>query len=330
MKAAIVEAFGPVSEALYTDAPDPVPGPGEVVVNVRAAESNYPDILVMEGAYQVKPPLPFSPGKAASGVISVVGDGVTNLKVGDRGAVQVEYGAYAEQLNTSAETCYRMPEAMPFETGAALGLVYQTSHFALIERARVKPGETVLVLGASGGIGTAACQLAKALGASTVIGGVRGENAAATAREVGCDATIELGGGDLRDRLRDEIRLVTGAGVDVVIDPVGGDAFGAALRALNWRGRLVVVGFASGAIPEVRANYLLVKNIEVSGLQWSDYRERDPEWVARVQDEIFELWSAGKLIPHVSSTLPMSHFKDALELLKNGGVQGKIILVNEQ
>lgn len=327
MKAVIVEEFGPLSTALYTDSADPVPGPGEVVIDVHAAEANFPDILVMEGNYQIKPPLPFSPGKAGAGVVAAVGDGVTDLQIGDHVGVQVEYGTYAEKLKLPAATCYKMPDAMPFDAAAALGLVYQTSHYALVERGRFQPGETVLVLGASGGIGSAACQLAKAMSAGTVIGAVLGEENIAVAKSLGCDHVIELSGENLRDRLREEVRSVTdGHGADVVIDPVGGDAFAAALRAMAWRGRLVVIGFASGAIPEVRVNYLLVKNIEVSGLQWSDYRERDPDGVRAVQTEIYDLWVQGKLVPHISERVPLAEFERALERLRAGQVQGKLIL----
>lgn len=327
MKAVIVEEFGPLSQAIYADVADPQPGPGEVVVDIRAAEANFPDILVMEGAYQIKPPLPFSPGKAGAGVVTAVGPGVTDLAVGDSVGVQVEYGTYAAKLRLPASTCYKMPEAMPFDVSAALGLVYQTSHYALVERCRFKRGETVLVLGASGGIGSAACQLAKAMGARTVIGAVLGKDNIAVAQSLGCDHVIDLSGDDLRERLRREVRAATdGHGADVVIDPVGGDAFAAALRAMAWCGRLVVIGFASGKIPEVRVNYLLVKNIEVSGLQWSDYRERDPEGVSRVQSEIYDLWAQGKLAPYISDRLPLARFKDALERLRAGQVQGKLIL----
>lgn len=327
MKAVIVEQFGPLSGAGYKTVADPVPGPGEVVVDMCASEANYPDILVMEGAYQIKPPLPFSPGKAGAGVISAVGEGVTGFAAGDRVGVQAEYGTYAEKLKCTAATCFQMPEGMPFDVAAALGLVYQTSHYALVERGRFKKGETVLVLGASGGIGSAACQLAKAMGAGTVIGGVLGQENAEIAKSVGCDHVVDLSGDDLRDRLRDEVRAVTGGkGADVVIDPVGGDAFAAALRAMAWCGRLVVIGFASGKIPEVRVNYLLVKNIEVSGLQWSDYRERDPESVRAVQSEIYDLWKQGKLNPHISERLPLADFENALERLRAGKVQGKLIL----
>ena len=327
MKAVVVRTFAPFEQAEYAELPDPQAGPGEVVVAVKAAEVNYPDILMMEGKYQVKPPLPFSPGKAAAGVVEAVGEGVTGIKPGDRVAVQVEYGAYAEKLVTRAATCYAMPEAMGFEQAAALGLVYQTSHFALIERADLQPGETVFVLGASGGIGVASVQLAKALGASTVIGGVLGAANAAIAQAAGADHTLDLTMENLRDSLRDTVKALTGGhGVDIVIDPVGGEANAAALRAMAWRGRMVIIGFASGEIPTIKANYLLLKNIAVSGLQWSDYRERDPAWVARVQSKIFDLHVQGKLDPLISKTLPLEQYAEAMTLLKEGQAQGKIVL----
>ena len=327
MKAAIVKEFGPIAHVQYTDTPDPLPSSNEVVIDVKIAEVNFPDILVIEGDYQFKPPLPFSPGKTAAGIVSTVGSNVKHLKLGDRVVAQVEYGAYAEKLAAPSANCYLMPDAMTFETGAALGLVYQTSYFALKERARLRPGERVLVLGASGGIGAAACQLAKALGASQVIGGVRNNANLSSAKLLHCDQLIELDYDDLHGRLRKEIfSLTDGKGVDVILDPVGGEIFAAALRALAWRGRLVVIGFASGTIPKVKVNYLLLKNIEILGLQWSDYRDRDPKLVQRVQAEIFSLWKAGKLLPLITDTVPMAAFAKALERLKNGQTKGKILL----
>ncbi len=327
MKAVCVREFGPIEAAELAEIPDPVPGPGEVVVAVEAAEVNFPDIMIMEGEYQVKPPLPFSPGKAAAGIVETVGDGVTSPKPGDRVAVQVEYGAYAEKLKAPAATCYPMPDGMAFVDAAALGLVYQTAHFALVERAAFAAGDSVLVLGASGGVGAASVQLAKALGAGLVIGGVRGDDNAALAKAAGADHTVDLGMEGLRDGLRDAVRELTdGRGVDIVVDPVGGDANAAALRVVAWRGRMVIIGFASGEIPTLRSNYLLIKNIAVSGLSWSDYRDRETAWVARVQEEIYGFWSAGKLPPLIGRTLPLAKFADALTMLKDGQAQGKIIL----
>lgn len=328
MKAVLVRNFGPIETARVEDVPRPAPGPGEVVVDLHAAEVNYPDILVMEGKYQVKPPLPFSPGKAGAGVVSAIGQGVSGLKPGDHVALQAEYGTFASQIVLTADNCHPMPDDMPFRVGAALGLVYQTAHFALIERAAMKPGDTVLVLGASGGVGSASVQLARALGASVVIGGVKGARNAELARAAGCDETVDLTMDNLRDGLREKVRATTGGhGADIVIDPVGGAVTDAALRTMAWCGRLVVVGFAAGEIPTIRTNYLLVKNISVTGLQWSDYRERDPDWVYRVQQDIFTLWSEGKLTPQIADTLPLAQFADALKRLQEGRAHGKIILI---
>lgn len=327
MRAVWVPEFAPFESIGLREAPDPKPGPGEVVVDVVAAEANYPDILVIEGKYQIKPPLPFSPGKTAAGRVAAVGPGVADLAVGTPVAVQVEYGAYAEKVRARAEHCYPMPGGMPFDKAAALGLVYQTAWFALNDRAGLRPGEIVLVLGASGGIGVASIQLAKALGAGMVVAGVLGDANAEVARKAGADHVVELGAPDLRDTLREAIGALTGGhGADVVIDPVGGAANAAALRAMAWRGRMVIIGFASGEIPTIKANYLLVKNIAVSGLQWSDYRDRTPELVSAAQREIFALYRQGRIDPYISRHIPIADFHDALRLLRDGQAQGKIIL----
>lgn len=327
MRAVLVTEPTDFERLAVAEVPDPQPGPGEVVVDVAAAEANFPDILVIAGKYQIRPPLPFSPGKAASGRVASLGSGVTGISVGDRVAVQVEYGAFAEKLRAPAANCFPMPDGVRFETAVALGLVYQTAHFALVERARLHAGESVLVLGGSGGVGTASIQVAKAVGAARVIASVRAIDDAEVARAAGADAVIVSGGAALRDRLRAEVGAANGGrGVDVVIDPVGGEASAAALRALGWCGRLVVIGFASGEIPAIPANYLLVKNISVLGLQWSDYRERTPAHVAQVQRNLFDLYLEGRIDPMVTRVVPLARFKEALRALRDGTAQGKIVL----
>ena len=326
MRAVIVHEHGPVRDQRVETLPVPVPGPGEVLIDARAIGVNYPDMLVIEGKYQVLPPRPFSPGKEVSGVVSAVGKGVTRIKVGDRVMAQREYGTYREKVVSPEATCYVMPAAMSFEEGAALGLAYQTSHFALVDRAAYRKGETVLVTGASGGVGLAGVEIAKALGA-TVLAGVTSPEKGEFCKTHGADHVIDLTAPDLRNSLREQVYAAIGKrGVDIVLDNVGGDAFDGALRALAWCGRLVVVGFAAGRIPEVKANYLLVKNISVVGLQWADYRERDPEWVQRVQTELYALYEAGKLKPHVSARYPLEKFAEALARFVERGVQGKMIL----
>ncbi len=326
MRAVIVREHGPVRDQRVETLPDPVPGPDEVVIDARAIGVNYPDMLVIEGKYQVLPQRPFSPGKEVAGVVSAVGDRVTRVKVGDRIMAQREYGAYREKVVSPEATCYRMPAAMSFEEGAALGLAYQTSHFALVDRAAYRTGETVLVTGASGGVGLASVEIAKALGA-TVIAGVTSAEKGALCKRHGADHIIDLTAPDLRNSLRQQVYAAVGKrGVDIVLDNVGGDTFDGALRALAWCGRLVVVGFAAGRIPEIKANYLLVKNIAVIGLQWADYRERDPEWVQRVQAELYGLYEAGKLKPHISERYPLDRFADALARFVERGVLGKMVL----
>jgi NADPH2:quinone reductase len=330
MKAVIVREYTRYDKAEYGEIDEPRPERGEVLVDIAAAEVNYPDILYIEGKYQRKPQLPFSPGLAGAGRVSAIGDGVDTLSMGQRVLVLPEYGTYAEKVRAPASFCFPIPPSMPFSVAAALGLVYQTAYFALVERAKLQPGDTVLVLGATGGIGMATIQLAKALGADTVIAATRAGSRAHLARQNGADVVVDAAMSNLRDGMRDAVAEATnGRGADVVIDPVGGDISAAAMRALAWSGRLVVVGFASGVIPEIRANYLLVKNISVSGLQWTDYRSRQLDNVEAAQRTLFSLWSNGLLRPLISQTLPLERFAEALADLDRGNAAGKTILLTQ-
>ena len=327
MRAVVVREHGPFGSARVESVPDPVPGQGEVVIEARAVGVNYPDLLVIEGKYQFLPPRPFSPGKEVAGVISAVGPGVTRFKPGDRVMAQREYGTYAEKTLSPETTCYRMPEPMDFEVGAALGLAYQTSYFALVERAAYREGETVLVTGASGGVGLAGVEIAKALGA-TVVAGVTSPEKGELAKRHGADHVIDLAAAKPRDSVRQQVYAAVGKrGVDIVLENVGGEVFDGALRALAWCGRLVVVGFASMRLPEIKANYLLLKNISAIGLQWSDYRERDPDQVRRVQEALYTLYLEDKLKPLVSATYPLDRFADALACFAARRVRGKMILI---
>jgi NADPH2:quinone reductase len=326
MRAVLVKEFGPFSNCEIAELPTPQPGPGQVVIRAGAAGLNFPDLLVISGGYQILPPLPFTPGKEVAGTVTAVGEGVTSIKTGDRVLANVENGGYAEEAMANAVDCHRLPDGMDFVTAAALGLVYQTAYFSLIDRASYKRGETVLVTGASGAVGLATVQLARAMGA-TVIAGVSTPSKADAVRAAGAHHVIDLAVPNLRDGLREQVFAVTGKhGADVLIDPVGGDIFDAALRAMAWCGRAVVVGFAAGRIPTIKANYLLVKNIAVSGLQWSDYRERIPERVAEVQQEIFRLQQEGHFQPHIMHTLPLERFKEGLATIQDRRVIGKIVL----
>ncbi len=305
---------------------DLVPGPGEMVVDVKAAGINFPDVLVVSGKYQILPPRPFTPGKDLAGIVRTVGDGVADYAPGDRVMAQVENGAFAEQAIATPAQSFKLPDGLSFEAAAAMGLVYQTAHFALVERGKYKTGETVLVGGAAGGVGLAAVQIAKGLGAK-VLACVRSPEEAEVVRAAGADAVIDLSGSDLRESVRAQVFAATdGQGADVVLDPLGGDFLGAALRAMAWCGRLVVIGFAAGDIPSVKVNYLLLKNICICGLQWSDYRDRTPERVQAVQADLFDLWRAGAVKPHIMRAFPFAELPQALDLVSEGKVRGKAVV----
>lgn len=326
MRAVHVLRFGEPEDLAVVEMPAPAPGPGQVLIEVHACGVNFPDLLVARGEYQILAPLPFSPGKEVAGIVRAVGAGVTHLSPGQRVAAQLENGGYVEQVAVSAATVYPLPEGMDFATGATLGLTHLTAHFGLVEHGRFRAGEWVLVTGATGGVGSAAVQLAKALG-GRVLAGVGTPAKADFARAQGADAVVDLSRTGLRDRLREEVRALTGGhGADVVVENVGGEVFEACLRSLAWSGRIVVVGFVGGTFPTIRANYLLIKNISVSGLHWSDYRERDPAWVRRVQEELYNLWRNGKLKPAIAAVYPLEQAPVALRRMASRGILGKLVL----
>lgn len=326
MKAVVIHEFSEPECLKVEDMPDPVPGAGQVLIDVTYAGVNFPDMLVMTGRYQNLPERPFVPGKDAAGVVLAVGAGVRGLRVGDRVVAQVEYGAYAERLVAATDDCHLLPDSISDCEAAAMGLVYQTAYFALVERGQFKAGEIVLVNGAAGGVGGAAVQLAKALG-GIVLAGVSDAAQADVARSLGADHIIDLSAPDLRESLRAQVRDCTkGHGADVVLDPLGGDVFDAAIRAVAWCGRVVVIGFVAGRIPTIKANYLLLKNIAVLGLQWSDYRELLPEKVRTVQRELFELHARGLLRPLVTEVVPLRQFHQPLRMLAEGKGRGKFML----
>jgi NADPH2:quinone reductase len=327
MRAAVVKEFGPIGTHKVGELPNPQPDPGEVLVTIKATAVNFVDSLVVTGKYQFLPDRPFAPGKLPAGVVTAVGAGVTSLAVGDRVLTLAEQGGYAEQVAVDAKQCFRLPASMSFIDAASMALVYDTSWFALHERARIAADDVVLVLGSTGGVGLAAVQLAKAVGAK-VLAGVSNGAKAQLALDAGADDTIDLSQDNLRDSLREQVFAKNGGkGVDIVIDPIGGDAFDASLRALAWCGRLVVVGFASGGIPSVKVNYLLVKNIEVSGLQVSDYRKRAPDLMAQCLHEIFAMYEVGKLKPAATVTYPLDAFAKALQDVVDRRISGRIVLL---
>ena len=326
MRAYQVIEHGDPSSLKINRIDDLSPGKGQLLVGVRTAGINFPDVLVISGKYQVLPKRPFTPGKDLAGVVLGVGGDVTGFSTGDRVLCHVEHGAFAEQILVTPAQTFKLPEGLSFTSAAAMGLVYQTAYLALVDRGRFRAGEAVLIGGAAGGIGMAAVQISKGLGAR-VLAAVRTPEEAAFALESGADHVIDVGEPDIRETLRAQVHAVTnGLGADVVIDPLGGEFFGAALRAMAWCGRLVVVGFAAGEIPSVKANYLLVKNVSVSGLQWSDYRDRTPQRIKEVQADIFRLWKRGTVRPQVMKEFSFEELPTALQMIGEGKVRGKAVV----
>ncbi len=326
MKAVMVRDFGAPGLAKVEETPRPAPGPGEALVRVALAPVNFVDLLVIEGKYQFLPPRPFSPGKGPVGTVEAVGEGVTSLAPGDRVLAMAEQGGYAEFCLAPADQCYVLPDAVRFEAAASLSLAYDTAWFALHARGRLAKGETVLALGASGAVGDATVQLARAAGAR-VLAGVSSMAKADAALAAGADGVVDLSAPDLRSSLRAQVHALNGGrGVDVIMDPLGGDVFDAAVRALDWCGRLVVVGFAAGRIAELKTNYLLVRNIEVSGLQISDYRKRRPAMVRACFDEVLALAAEGRITPRPVAAYPLADYATAMEDLRARRAAGRVAL----
>jgi len=322
MKAVVVDRWMEPSDLALREVPDPEVGPGTLGVDVRAAGCNFYDVLLVRGQYQVKPSLPFVPGGELAGVVREVGAGADGFTVGDRILAAVPLGSYAERAVVPASLAWRMPEGMSFESGAAFPIVYPTSYAGLVLRARLQAGETLLVHAAAGGVGLAAVQIGTALGAR-VIATAGGAEKLDVARRAGADVAIDYRAGDWVDRVRE---ATGGRGADVIYDSVGGDVFDASLKCLAWKGRLLVVGFAGGRIPEVRANRILLKNIAVVGLHWGAYALNEPERVPEVFEACFALYRAGKIAPVISRTYTLAELPAALEALAGRQTYGKVIV----
>jgi NADPH2:quinone reductase len=324
MKAVVCKQYGPPESLVLEDLPSPRAGAGEVVVSVKAASVNFPDFLIIQNKYQFKPPLPFSPGSELAGVVKEVGAGVSGWGSGDRVIAFTTYGAFAEEVKTEANRLLPLPEGMDFVTGAAFLLTYGTSEHALADRGELKKGETLLVLGAAGGVGLAAIEIGKALGAR-VIACASSEEKLAVCREHGADATINYAAEDLRERVK---ALSDGRGVDVVYDAVGGPYSEPAFRSLAWRGRHLVVGFAAGEIPKLPLNLALLKGASVVGVFWGDFARREPQRFRASVEQLGHWYREGKLRPHVSQTLPLAKAAEAIKLLASRQAKGKIVLTN--
>ena len=326
MRAVVVHEFGDIENASLGEMPKPTPKSGEVLLEVHAVSVNFVDLVMMSGSYQFKPALPFIPGKLPVGVVAAVGDGVTKFKPGDRALLMAESSGFAEFAVMPENQCIKLPASLPFEEAASMALVYDTAYFALKDRGRIQPGETVLVLGATGGVGLAAIQLAKAFGAK-VLAAVASKDKEDIVHTAGADAIIDLSVPDLHESLRAQVFALTDKkGVDIIVDMLGGDMFDAAVRALAWCGRLIVIGFASGRIPSLKMNYVLVKNIEVSGMQISDYRKRRPADMQAAFADIYALHAMGKLKPLPTKVYPIEQFAEALRDIKDRKVRGRIVL----
>jgi NADPH2:quinone reductase len=302
--------------------PEPVPGAGEVRIDVKAAGVNFPDVLITQGKYQFKPATPFSPGNEVAGVVSAVGDGVTDFAVGDRVAAMMFYGAFAEQVIASAKKTVKLPEKVSFEVGASVLVTYGTTMHGLIDRARMKAGETLLVLGAAGGVGVAAIEIGKCLGGKVIA-------AASTADKLefckahGADMVINYATEDLKERAK----ALSGGGVDVTYDAVGGAYTEAALRAMGWYGRHLVIGFAAGDIPKIPINLLLLKSCDLIGVFWGQWTEREPAAHRQHMEQVFAWIAAGKMSPHVDAVMPFAEAGEALNKLSRREVKGKVVLV---
>ncbi len=322
MRAISVDHFVDPSELRVSEIPEPEAGPGALQIEVRAAGCNFFDILIVQGKYQVKPAFPFTPGGEIAGVVKALGAGVEGFALGDRVLAGTQIGGFAETAVVPAAYAHRMPDGMSFEEGAAIPIIYPTSYAALIFRANLQAGETLLVHAAAGGVGSTAVQIGKALGAR-VIATVGGADKVEIARKLGADEVIDYRVDDFVARVHE---ITGGSGADVIYDPVGGDVFDRSLKCIAWNGRLLVVGFASGRIPEVKANRIMLKNIAVTGIHWGAYLEKEPERVPETFEGLFDLYRQGSIKPLIFNTYPLEDLPSALGELASRKTYGKLII----
>jgi len=323
MKAVLCKTLGPAGNLVLEEVASPLPKNNEILLDVQAAGVNFPDTLIIEGKYQFQPPLPFSPGGEAAGVVAAVGEKAGAFKVGDRVMALTGGGAFAEQVAVPFYNVLPIPASMDFTTAAAFGMTYGTSMHALRQRGQLQAGETLLVLGASGGVGLAAVEIGKAMGAR-VIAAASSADKLAVAKAAGADELIDYSQASLREEIK---RLTNGQGVDVIYDPVGGELFEQAVRGLAWNGRLLVVGFASGTIPQLAANLVLLKGAAVLGVFWGAFAQRQPQDNAANFQQLFAWHAQGKLKPLVSQTYPLAEAGAAIEKLGQRQAVGKLVVL---
>jgi NADPH2:quinone reductase len=320
MKALLCKSYGPPENLVIEQVADLEPGAGEAVVEVYAAALNFPDTLQIQGKYQFQPPMPFSPGSEVGGIISKVGAGVTTFKVGDRVMATPSIGGMAEQVRCSVAGLRKIPDSMDFKTAAGFAMVYTTSYHALKQRARIQSGETLLVLGASGGVGMAAVELGKLMGAR-VIAAASSDEKLAFVQQAGPDEILNYGDGDLKEKVK---ALTDDKGADVIYDPVGGDLFDQATRCINWNGRLLVVGFTSGRIPSYPANLALLKGSSMVGVFLGRFRKEEPEAYEQNFEELFAMYTAGKIKPIVTDSFALEDYVAAFNVFRDRKVMGKV------
>lgn len=325
MKAVLCENWGRPDTLRIAELADVIPGPGQIAIDVKAAGVNFPDVLIIQNKYQFKPELPFTPGSELSGVVRALGDGVTNAKVGDKVIAFIGHGAFAQQVLVPANATIPMPPDMDFDTAAAITLTYGTSHHAVVDRAQLKAGETMLVLGAAGGVGLAAIEIGKALGA-TVIAAASTHEKLEICRQHGADAVINYSTEDLREAIR---VATNGKGPDVIYDPVGGIYTEPAFRSIAWRGRYLVVGFANGEIPKLPLNLMLLKGASLIGVFWGEFAKREPKANALAMRELITWLAEGKIKPHISGRYALKDTANALNDLAARKVTGKIVIQPE-
>ncbi len=322
MKAVLCKELGLPEKLVVEDVPSPEAGKGQVVLSVKASGVNFPDTLIIQGKYQFKPELPFSPGGEVAGVVKTVGEGVTSLKPGDRVIASSGWGGFAEELVVDATRTIPMPDNMDFVPASGFVLTYGTSYHALKDRAQLKAGETMLVLGASGGVGLSAVQLGKVMGAK-VIAAASTDQKLEVCKANGADELINYAKDDLRARVKE---VTSGKGVDVVYDPVGGAYSEPALRELAWKGRFLVIGFAAGDIPKVPLNLALLKGCAIVGVFWGSFTKREPDANRKNNEDLLQFFAQGKVKPHIHATYPLERAADALNDMMYKRVSGKVVL----